>query len=63
MPSLQIVTLMGMKACFYGASSMVWCHKPPPRLVNRPFAPTLNHLMGHKTLRLVVPNQKVSDDG
>ena len=34
-----------------------------PRLANHPFAPTLNHPMGHKTIRLVAPSQKVSDNG
>ena len=64
MSSRQTMTFMGTtQAYFRGVSSVVWCHKPRPRLANYPFAPTLNHPMGHKTIRLVVPNQKVSDDG
>lgn len=64
MSPCQTVTFMGTtQAYFRGVSSVVWCRKPHLMLANRPFAPTLNGLMGHKTIRLVAPSQKVSDDG
>jgi len=60
----QGVTLTGTtKACFCGVSGVVWCRKPRPRLVNRPFAPTLSRPVGHKEIRLAAPSRKVSDDG